>query len=204
MPPGLARFLQPRPRPAPGEQCEFCATPLEEAHSHVVDVEGRSLACSCRACWFLFAPEGAASGRYKAVPERSVHYPGFNLDDRIWDEMQIPVGMAFFFVNSAMSAAVAFYPSPAGATESLLPLGVWVRLLAGNPALQAMADDVEALLVYRPKDGPMQCFIVPIDACYELVGVIRRSWKGFDGGTEAWTAIRGFFERLRNRSVDAV
>jgi len=44
------------------------------------------------------------------------------------------------------------------------------------------------------------CYIVPIDACYELVGRIRRCWKGFDGGEDAWNEIDGFFADLRVRS----
>ena len=63
-----------------------------------------------------------------------------------------------------------------------------------------MLPDVQALLVHRPKGGGQRCFIVPIDACYELVGIIRRTWKGFDGGEEAWTAIDAFFADLAERS----
>ena len=39
------------------------------------------------------------------------------------------------------------------------------------------------------------CYIVPIDACYEFVGRIRRCWKGFDGGEEAWSRDRRLFCR---------
>ena len=42
---------------------------------------------------------------------------------------------------------------------------------------------------------------MPIDACYELVGELRRLWKGFDGGTEAHEAMDAFFDRLRERSA---
>jgi hypothetical protein len=65
-----------------------------------------------------------------------------------------------------------------------------------------MEPDVEALIVRRRGRGDAaagefdEAFLVPIDACYELVGELRRLWKGFDGGTEARDAIDGFFERL--------
>ena len=61
-----------------------------------------------------------------------------------------------------------------------------------------MADarpDVEALLVDRRPAGGFACHLVPIDACYELVGLVRLHWKGFDGGQEAWKAIEAFFDR---------
>ena len=62
-----------------------------------------------------------------------------------------------------------------------------------------MESDVEALLVRRDP-GHSDAFIVPIDACYELVGELRRLWKGFDGGTEAREAMDAFFDRLRERA----
>ena len=198
--PVLQRYLKPRPRPVPGERCEFCTEVLPDHHSHVVDLEQHALKCSCRACYFLFAPDGAARGRYRAVPEEVTFDPGFRLSEGQWEALQIPVGMVFVFHQTDQGKPVAFYPGPAGATESLLPLETWEELRAANPVLAAMVPDVEALLVYRPRNAVQQCFIVPIDACYELVGVIRRTWKGFDGGADAWTAIDAFFDALTERS----
>lgn len=203
--PGLKRFLEPRQRVIPGERCEFCTEDLRDEHSHVVNVETRSLMCSCRGCWMLFTPDGAAGGRYRAVPDDTILDPEFVLTDGQWDSLQIPVGMAFFFRQTDAPPSiehhpVAFYPSPAGATESLLPLDIWDELVTANPSLGRMLPDVQALLVHRPRDGATRCFIVPIDACYQLVGVIRRYWKGFDGGEEAHAAIDGFFRRLADRS----
>ena len=104
--------------------------------------------------------------------------------------------MAFLFRNSVQDRVVAFYPSPAGATESLLPLGTWEEMTAMSADI---ADDVEALLINKLDDG-FECFLVPIDTCYELVGLVRSHWRGFDGGTEAHEAIDGFFAKLRERS----
>jgi hypothetical protein len=42
---------------------------------------------------------------------------------------------------------VAFYPGPAGATESELPLPAWNRMVARDPRLAVLRPDVEALLV---------------------------------------------------------
>jgi hypothetical protein len=55
------------------------------------------------------------------------------------------------------------------------------------------------LILYRTSEG-FQCFLTPIDACYELVGLVKLHWKGFDGGQEAWVAIEEFFAGLRRRS----
>lgn len=198
--PDLRRFLAPRPKAVPGERCEFCTEILYPEHSHVVNIESRSLMCSCRGCYLLFAPDGAAAGKYRAVPEDVTLDPGFKLTDAQWDGFQIPVGMAFFFHQSDLGRPVAFYPSPAGATESLLSLDTWDELVSANPILATMLPDVQALLTYRPRNGERRTYIVPIDAPYELVGLIRRYWKGFDGGEEAWAAIGAFFDALTDRS----
>ena len=42
-------------------------------------------------------------------------------------------------------------------------------------------------------------WLVPIDDCYELVGLIRSSWRGFGGGEEVWTQIERFFGDLPTR-----
>ena len=43
-------------------------------------------------------------------------------------------------------------------------------------------------------------YIVPIDACYQLVGLIRLSWKGLSGGEEVWRAVEEFFVDLQAKS----
>jgi hypothetical protein len=188
-------------RPAPGERCELCGTPIHETHGHVVDVQARALMCACRACYLVFAPDGAGGGHFKAVPERFEHLRDLELSPAQWDALQIPVEVAFFFVNSALSRVCAFYPSPAGATESLLPLETWDELVAANAVLASLQPDVEAFLVRVPtRGGTPASYIVPIDACYELVGDLRRLWKGFDGGTEARAALEDFFARVEERA----
>jgi len=183
------------------ERCEMCAEPIEAEHSHLVNVGTRSLLCSCRACYLLFTQPGAAIA-YRAVPDRYLTFPALVLGDGQWDDLQIPVGVAFFFHNSAMGKMVAFYPSPAGATESTLPLGAWDDVVKANPALGTLLADVEAVLVRRGEDET-ECFLVPIDSCYELVGHLRQLWRGFDGGKEARTAMSEFFDRVRGRSRPA-
>lgn len=196
----LKRFMSPeKPRRAPGEQCEMCGEAISEDHSHVVNLESRSLLCACRGCYLLFTSEGAAGGKYRAVPDRYLHDPNFKISAGQWEAIQIPVRTAFFFYNSSLENIVALYPSPGGATESLLPLDTWEEVMKANPAFTSLAPDVEALLVNKSDDG-FECFLVPIDAAYELVGLVRLHWKGFDGGEEAWRNIGGFFSRLRRDS----
>ncbi len=188
-------------RPQPGEVCELCGEPITESHGHLVDLERRSLLCACRGCYLLFTPDGAGGRHYRAVPERYRSFPRFRLTSAQWDALQIPVNVAFFFVNSALDHVAAFYPSPAGATESQLALETWDEVVAANPDLATLEPDVEALLVrVDAASNEGECFLVPIDTCYELVGHLRRLWKGFDGGGEAHQALDAFFDRVRSRA----
>jgi uncharacterized protein DUF5947 len=197
----LSRFREQAARPAPGERCEMCSAAIAGEHAHVVNVEVRTLLCTCRACYLLFTRPGAAQGKYRAVPDRYLRLPFFVLSPAAWESLQIPVRMAFFFSNSTLGRVVAFYPSPAGATESLLPLEAWRGLVEENPVLAGLAPDVEALLVHGRRGAEsFDCYVVPIDACYELTGIVRRRWKGFDGGEAAWRDIGDFFARLHARS----
>jgi hypothetical protein len=203
---GLRRFLAP-PQPEPGEsepapnRCEMCGETIgaEGEHGHVADLTSRGILCACRPCYLLFTQGGSGGARFCAIPERYRYTERFELSPATWDTMGIPVRMAFLFRNSAEQQTVAFYPSPAGATECLLPLEEWQQVLAENPAFAEAQDDVEALLLNR-EDDSFECFLVPIDECYRLVGLVKLYWRGFDGGTEAWEAIEAFFADLRSRS----
>jgi hypothetical protein len=189
------------------ERCEMCREVLDERHGHVVEIEKRSIVCACRACYLLFISDGAAGGKYRSVPERVRHDPARPLDDADWNELQIPVAMAFFFVNSVLGRVVAGYPSPGGVTECELDLAAWDRLVATYPLLGAMTPDVEAIFVNRAgaeagAEGVNEVFLIPIDECYALVGELRVRWQGFDGGAEAHAALAAFLAGLRRRAVE--
>jgi Family of unknown function (DUF5947) len=190
--------------PRPGEVCDICAEPIPDEHAHVVDLNARNLICACRGCYLLFTADGAGGGHYRAVPDRYQKLAGFGLASGQWEALQIPVGVAFFFFNSSLGHVVAFYPSPAGATESELSLGSWAELEATHPALTTLEPDVEAVLVRTEsvthRAPATEAYIVPIDACYELVGQMRRLWRGFDGGQEAHDAIDLYFDRLQAKA----
>jgi hypothetical protein len=181
------------------ERCDVCGAPIEEEHGHLVNLARRSLMCACRGCYLLFMHEGAGGGRFRAVPQRYVGLPDLTAAADLWESLQIPIGLAFLFSNSATGRTTAFYPGPAGATESELSLDAWDRLLRAVPALTTLSPDVEALLV-RTRGGGLEAFIVPIDACYELVGRIRRAWKGFQGGDEVWREVDAFIVRASERA----
>jgi Family of unknown function (DUF5947) len=192
-----ARQNAPSPSPTAEarERCELCGAPLPEQHRHLADLDTQHLLCACRPCSVLFDRPGAGGGHLRLVPDRRVRLNRFELSAAAWDELRIPVDMAFFFHSSRAGRVLAFYPSPMGATESRLELSSWTELERANPILQTMEEDVEALLVDRARGSDRQ-WLVPIDDCYRLVALIRTRWRGFTGGKEVWSAIASFFDEL--------
>jgi hypothetical protein len=110
----------------------MCSEDIADEHQHVVNLEGRQLMCVCRGCYLLFT-DTEAELRFRAIPDRYLSFPDFALDRRQWEALQIPVGLAFFFRNSALGRTVAFYPGPAGATESELDLQAWTDIRHRRP-----------------------------------------------------------------------
>jgi len=181
------------------ERCELCSEPIPPEHRHLLNVSTREIMCACRACSILFDREAASEGRYRLIPDRHLFLEDFEMSDARWVSLRVPVDMAFFFYSAPAEKVVAFYPSPMGPTESLLKLDAWQELERCNPVLKGMERDVEALLVNRAR-GAREHFLVPMDKCYGLVGLIRMRWRGFSGGQEVWEEIGRFFKELRERS----
>jgi hypothetical protein len=198
----LRQFVR---RSDPTESCEMCSTPLGIAHQHLLEPATRKLVCACDACAILFSSQGAK--RFKRIPRRVLALDNFHLTDGQWDSLMMPINMAFFFESTPQGRVIALYPSPAGATESLLPLDAWEDIASENAALRGMQSDVEALLVNRLGHArgfsTPEYYIVPIDECFKLVGLIRGHWRGLSGGTEVWQQMAHFFDGLKQKASHA-
>jgi hypothetical protein len=195
----LRQFVR---RQDPGETCEMCNTQLGDQHQHLLEPATRKLVCACDACAILFSNQTAK--RFKRVPRRVRVLSDFQLTDGQWDSLMMPINMAFFFESTPQGRVMALYPSPAGATESLLPLDAWQEIAADHPAVRAMQPDVEALLVNRLGHSRgfsnPEYYIVPIDECFKLVGLIRGHWRGLSGGTDVWQQMAQFFADLKRKA----
>jgi hypothetical protein len=189
----LRRFVR---RNETVEHCELCSAELAPEHQHLLEPANRKLVCSCDACAILFSSSDA---KYRRVPRNVKLLENFRMDDMQWDSLMIPINMAFFFDSSVQKKTVVLYPSPAGPTESLLPLDSWTDILELNPILKTLETDTEALLVNRVQQA--EYYIVPIDKCYELTGLMRAYWRGLAGGTEVWEKIQQFFAQLKQRAI---
>ena len=120
----LRRFTRPRP---PVERCDLCGLELGPEHDHLIEPAIRRLVCACGPCAILFS--GQADARYKRIPRDVRRLDGFQLTDAQWEDLRLPINLAFFYYSTPQNKVVACYPSPAGATESLLEL----EALGGSP-----------------------------------------------------------------------
>jgi hypothetical protein len=190
----LRRFVRPR---AVRERCELCDAELAADHPHLVEPSTRRMVCACDACAILFSSQSGA--RFRRVPRRVRYLPDFRLTDEAWERLQLPINLAFFLYSTPAGRVVALYPSPAGATESLVTVEAWQELAEENSVLRDLEPDVEALLVNRVGEA-RECYLVGIDECYKLAGLIRTHWRGLSGGPAVWDEIGRFFAGLRERS----
>ncbi len=186
----------------PLEWCELCSAGLPPEHPHLVEIAARQIVCACDACATLF--DGIAGSKYRRVSRRAQFLANFEMTDGQWEDLLIPINMAFFFRSSIEDRIVSLYPSPAGAVESLLPLDAWTEIVQQNAVLRQLGPDIEGLLVNRVGHAHVasraEYYIAPIDECYRLVGLIRANWKGLSGGAEVWAAIGRFFSELRSHA----
>jgi hypothetical protein len=164
------------------ERCDLCAAPIPPDHRHLFEPAGRQVVCACGACAILFPAQ--ANARYKEVPREGRRLPEYALSDAQWDSLMIPINIAFFVRSTGRT--IAYYPSPAGAIASSLDLS--------DLPIVPLEEDVEALVVNRLASPSY--WVLPIDQCYRLVGIIRTQWRGLSGGDEVWTAIERFFAEL--------
>jgi hypothetical protein len=164
-------------------RCELCGGPAGDNHPHVVDVEARAgaLSCACRPCFVLLAAPGAGGGRWRVVPDEWRAVGPVDLPE-------IPVGVAFVVVDSECGAPVAYYPGPAGATQSELDIGI--------ADLPELVPDVEALVVAQGEG-----YVVPVSAAYALAGELRTTWEGLTGGDAPARALEAFLAQANARTT---
>ncbi len=163
----------------------------------MLEMSNVQIVCACDSCALRF--QAVLDGRFKLIPRDVRSLPELNLTDSEWESLALPINLAFFFHSTPENRTKAMYPSPAGPTESLLPLKAWHSLTANNLALARMEPDVEALLVNRV-GAKREYYLAPIDVCFELVGLIRVHWRGLAGGEIVWREIDKFFSRHQMES----
>lgn len=171
------------------ERCDFCGAPLEDGHDHVLDAQGGAPRCACRACALLFPPEGTGRFRRGAQPRRLA---APLCSEEQWRALGVPVGLAWFFRDGHDGRLRAQYPGAAGPVEAPPSFATQAD---GIEALERLSPGTEAILVRRER-GHDDCWRVPMDTCWQLAGLLRRHWQGFDGGDAVRAQLDGLFASL--------
>lgn len=184
----LRRFAAPMRIEA--ARCELCSTRLADAHEHLFDLTAQSLSCCCTACACLF--DNATGGKLRVRPTTR-RVPAEAIDA---DVFATPIRVAW--AGIARGEPRLAYPGPAGVVTHPLGPAAWERMTSRMPMLAALAHDVEALLVDL-RDRP-RAFMVSIDRCFELAGIVRRHFSGLSGGTIVHREIEAFLARLEASS----
>jgi hypothetical protein len=174
------------------QRCDLCGERFASEHAHLFDAERRRLNCVCTACGVLF---DSNAKNLRPVRPKALRLDRFRITDALWDALKVPVGLAFFSHSSALGAVVAAYPGPAGAIESTVSPAAWQALVQDNTALALLEPDVSALLVDRLSATP-RYYLLSIDECYRLTGLVRSRWQGLTGGDGPLRAIDEFFGTL--------
>lgn len=174
------------------QRCDLCGEGLAAEHAHLFDVERRRPRCACAACSVLF---DSNAKNLRPVRRQALRLHGVRITDAQWEALKVPVSLAFLFRSSALGSVVAAYPGPAGAIESTVPSTAWEALIPDNPALAALEPDTSALLVHR-QTAMSRYYVLSIDECYRLTGLVRSRWRGLTGGDGPAHAIEEFFGAL--------
>ena len=149
--PAPRRFCDRRPARCRRGACELCArAALPPEHRHVVNLGDAQPALRLPAV-LICCSRTRRGGRQVPLGSRALPLRPRSRAHRARSGTRCRSRSASrsSSTTAPSAAAAAFYPSPAGATESLLPLETWEELAAANPLLASLEPDVEALLVCK-------------------------------------------------------
>ena len=86
---------------------------------------------------------------FRLLPDRRLPAVGFRPDDAAWEQLRIPVDLAFFFHSTPSERVVAFYPAPWARRSRCSSSRPGSRSRARTRCSSELEEDVEALLVNR-------------------------------------------------------
>ena len=131
----------------------------------------------------------------------------FRITDAQWDSLLIPIEMAFFFESSTCGAHRRDLSEPGRTDRVAAAAGDVAGHRRGQPRPEPdgagcrsagrQPDWVHIVTRQAPTRSACEYYILPIDECFKLVGVIRLHWKGLSGGTASVGGETFFAEILR-------
>ena len=196
----------------PAARCDRCGVGLlpDPRHAHLFSYSRRSLLCACAACSAPYR-EGVIgkerSPAYRLVPSRVERIDALSLTQADWEELGIPVQIAFLLKNQRENGwRLGRGRGPSRLSQPGREYGI------GHPAGGVDPPLVQLLSARATRAGrrsparrqaPRQAryFRAPIDECYRLAGLLRSHWEGFAGGPRVGAAVDDFFAELASRAA---
>ena len=201
-PPAHPRAPAPRRGRASAARCATSRSPTSTSTSS--NVESRSLHVHLPR---LLAAVHLRRRRRRALPGRARPLRRRRRTSRCrratWDAFQIPVERGLLLpqlvARTGSRPSTRARPAPPSRCS---PLDAWDDLVAANPILGDAGRPTSRRCSSGSATTGTTAFLVPIDACYELVGQMRRLWRGFDGGREAQRRPRPVLRRSCRARAD--
>ena len=193
------------PRRGRRSSAAICAgRELGAEHDHLIEPAERRLACACGACAVLFSAQ--AGTKYKRVPRDVRALDELTISDAQWEALRLPDRSGVLLPQHAAGPGRGLLPEPGRAPPS--------RCWSSRPGRRSGREHpvLARPAARRPgaagesgapgRGAGAVCFLVPIDQCFRLVGIIRMHWKGFTGGTRRVGGDRPVLRRSRPASPD--
>lgn len=170
--------------------CDVCGDALPQEHVHLSIHGQRALRCACVACG-----SAAHTGGWQRV-DTHLWPVDLSIENTLWMSLGIPINLAFLLHRPGDADPVALFPSPAGLTETPLPMAGWQAVLsAGAERLQLGAT--QAILAWR-LSSPHRYYVASLDVCYEIAGLLRVHWRGLAGGPAAQLLLDRLIKERRH------
>ena len=199
----LLRIAASGPAQPAGERCEMCAEPIGEEHQHVVNLESRSLMCTCRACYLLFTDRGPSCATAPSRPLPLVPGPSSwtGRSGTSWRSRWAWPSCSTTRCWGAPSLSIPARQAPRSRNCPWTPGPGSSRPTLSSPCCARHGGAADPRT--RPRPGPGA---LPSGADRYVLRTGRppaRVWKGFDGGQESRQELAGFFDRISSRSRPA-
>ena len=190
-------------RPGAGERCEMCAEPIADEHEHVVDLARRSAACAPAGRATCCSPtDGAAAGATGRCPTATAPFADCTLP--AGTTLQIPVGAGVLLPQLGAGPDGRVLPGPGRGHRVRAAARRLGPVVGRQPAAgDARARRRGAAGARRAATAGSSCYLVPIDACYELVGQLRTLWRASTAARRRTRRSTPFFDAGRRSAAES-
>ena len=178
------RSGDPRPHPPgaapparPGERCDMCVERDPDDHEHVVNLESREPHVHLPGLLPAVQTDGAGGGRYRAVPDRYRSLADFTMPGRV-GRAPDPGERGLLLPQLDARPGGRVLPEPGGRHRVAAAARGLGRIVGGQPGRAARWCPTSRRCWSAARPSRSESFLVPIDACYELVGLLRTSVAG--------------------------